>query len=650
MESPRREAEKATNPPTIDSGASRPAVSHIIARGCEGLWSLRERVLGWFDPEGTAKPEEGTRTGKEEQGFGTPDGTGGTEGGLKKMVSYLTQVLNKNQGYLADAKKKLTFDGANITKFLIDYENLAALLRWSEEEKMEHLGQHVSLNLGRDIMAIVATSGSWKEARDVMMQKYLAAEKIATETRLAAVQRKNFATYNDFLREFNLVALRIPGVTGPITSKYFLKQFTEFDKDKILSAYQQTTKFMNIQDVDFSTVTDIAEKMVVTDSLTLLKEGEVIDLTGKTDDKKKRRQEDDALGVMVVEKETEVELGANLPIPKEAREEEIGITLEVPDILHLIKAIRYHKFDYKIERIDGLKNRADGLSRVCFTPEGVEDVEPTDAFLDYEGGTLAVENEMIEPACTSGELLIKTLEKGSPAVVAVLREGAVTRTGHKEELMAMVVQGGREVVMSLVESWEQKRQYLVNQVRNGQEDRQDQKEFFLIRSYDDIFKEIDLLLVGNKKVQEVILKAREEVDKYVLRNEHLFRKEEGLMPRRKAQDKMELNNENDVNRANVAFEDEWQTTERSRDRQRPVLFIGLRPRRTLGRRKRKILASKPSPLKEGEKLQPLSEEEREEQGVTVSKALGCLERDQAGRNRAAEEKGRRGKGATGPLV
>ncbi|GBG73244.1 hypothetical protein CBR_g12962 [Chara braunii] len=91
------------------------------------------------------------------------------------------------------------------------------------------------------------------------------------------------------------------------------------------------------------------------------------------------------------------------------------------------------QFDYKIERIAGPRNRADGLSRVCISPEGVEDAKPIDAFLDYEGGTLAVENEMIEPACTSGELLIKTLEKESPAVVAELREGAVTRIGHKEE-------------------------------------------------------------------------------------------------------------------------------------------------------------------------------------------------------------------------
>ncbi|GBG63970.1 hypothetical protein CBR_g39975 [Chara braunii] len=138
------------------------------------------------------------------------------EGGLKKIVSSLARALNKNQGYLAEAKKKLTFDGANITEFLIDYENLVALLKWTEEEKMDHLGPHMSLSLGRDIMAIVAASRSWKETRYVMMRKSLAAEKMATEVDLAAVQRKNFATYNDFLREFTLVALRIPGVTDRI--------------------------------------------------------------------------------------------------------------------------------------------------------------------------------------------------------------------------------------------------------------------------------------------------------------------------------------------------------------------------------------------------------------------------------------------------
>ncbi|GBG78895.1 hypothetical protein CBR_g28609 [Chara braunii] len=137
-------------------------------------------------------------------------------------------------------------------------------------------------------MAIVAASRSWKETRDVMMRKYLAAEKMATEADLAAVQRKNFATYNDFLREFTLVALRIPGVTDRIMSKYFIRQFSEFDKDKILSAYQQTNKFVNTRDVDCSTVTDLVEKTVVTETLALLKEGEVIDLTGRTGDKVKK--------------------------------------------------------------------------------------------------------------------------------------------------------------------------------------------------------------------------------------------------------------------------------------------------------------------------------------------------------------------------
>ncbi|GBG84377.1 hypothetical protein CBR_g38350 [Chara braunii] len=224
----------------------------------------------------------------QQEGTSAAGEAGSSEGGLKRIVTTLTRALNKNQGYLADAKKKLTFDGVNITEFLIDYENLAALLKWTEEERMEHLGQHVSLSLGRDIMAIVASSGSWKETRNEMIRKYLKAEKMATMAELAAVQRKNYATYNDFLRAFTLVALRIPGVTDRITSKYFLRQFSKFDKDKILSAYQQTSKFEYTRDVDFSMVTDLAEKTMVAETLALLKEGEVIDLTGKTGDKVKK--------------------------------------------------------------------------------------------------------------------------------------------------------------------------------------------------------------------------------------------------------------------------------------------------------------------------------------------------------------------------
>ncbi|GBG84597.1 hypothetical protein CBR_g38880 [Chara braunii] len=770
-----------------------------------------------------------------------------SKGGLRKIVSSLTRALNKNQGYLADDKKKLTFDGVNITKFLIDYENLAALLKWTEEEKMEHLGQHVSLSLGQDIMAIVVASRSWKETRDVMMRKYLAAEKMATEADLAVVQRKNFATYNDFLREFTLVALRIPGVTDRIMSKYFLRQFSEFDKDKILSVCQQTSKFVNTRDVDFSTVTDLAEKTVVTDTLALLKEGEVIDLTSRTADKVKKgieslhervhgvdnkiermeiallvmqaqvfrpplppqeavvppgvanrgfgrrdpaneqckyctaighymracpklnhdilkrrctrslkreifgaqgervnwnspggmrraiimlngleitvveaepvgeiiwdqprgrgpqvnfilendgrdrvnattplgtagrrinrdtimekvvgssepqaepeaeelekvygepREEEHAdkvtaakkkfryqipiltlselddtinklLGTMVsVSFQTTLqarprllkglrqlltrrreEIGDNLELPEGEREEEapqeearfgkdrqditVGDTTahddgerrysqfkkEVLAILHCLKTFQAYlfgrrfilridptnvagalknyrpidptvgrwvgfiwQFDYKIERIAGIRNKADGLSGVCITPEGMEDAEPIDAFLEYEGGTLAVDNEMMGGGCTSGELLIQTLEKGAPAVVAELREGPVTIRGRreekdswgaivgpKEERIAMAVEGGRETVMSLVESWERKElQWVVNQMREGKDGGKEGEEFFYVQSYEGLFREIRLLLVGNKQPTEVSIKAREEAERYIL--------------------------------------------------------------------------------------------------------------------------------------
>ncbi|GBG91157.1 hypothetical protein CBR_g52038 [Chara braunii] len=236
--SPGMEAEKATNPLAIDSRASRLPTSPAVSRGCEGLWSLRERVLGWFHPEGTTKTRGRQKAGKEGPDTSMAGEASSSEGGLRKIVSSLARALNKNQRYLADAKKKLTFDGANITQFVIDDENLDALLKWTEEEKMDHLGQHLPLSLGRDIMTIVAANRFWKETRDVMMRKYLAAEKMVTEADLAAVQRKNFATYNDFLREFTLVAVRIPGVTDRIMNKYFLRQFSEFDKDKILHSFE----------------------------------------------------------------------------------------------------------------------------------------------------------------------------------------------------------------------------------------------------------------------------------------------------------------------------------------------------------------------------------------------------------------------------
>ncbi|GBG82157.1 hypothetical protein CBR_g34438 [Chara braunii] len=204
------------------------------------------------------------------------------------------------------------------------------------------------------------------------------------------------------------------------------------------------------------------------------------------------------------------------------------------------------QFDYKVERIAGLRNRADGLSRVCITVEGVEDAEPIDAFLEYEGGTLVVDHEMADPATTIGQLLIHTLKKGAPAVVAELREGLVTtirrkeekdswgaEVGAKEELMAMTVEGGRDAVMTLAEAWAQKEcQYLVHLTREEQGTKQKEQEFFLIQMCEGVFKEIGLLLVGNKQPTEVSPKTKEEVEKYVLRNDHLFKKEKGMIPRR----------------------------------------------------------------------------------------------------------------------
>ncbi|GBG64723.1 hypothetical protein CBR_g46267 [Chara braunii] len=1125
-----------------------------------------------------------------------PDGTKGN----RKEIS-----LGESSGKVGGSRQgtQETKEGRNKDR-TSPWNSEGAVLKKTEEEKMDHLGQHVSLSLGRDIMGIVAARRSWKETRDVMMRKYLAAEKMATETDLAAVQRKNFATYNDFLRELTLVALRILGVMDRIMSKYFLRQFSEFDKDKILSAYQQTSKFVNTRDVDFSTVTDLAEKTIVTETLALLKEGEVIDLTGKIGDKvkkgteslhervhgvdnkiervenallvmqaqvsrpalppqeavvppgvanrgfgrrdpaneqcryctgmgyyvrawvmrravimlhglaiaaveaepvveiirdqlrgrgpqvnfilendgrdkvnattrlgmvgkriirdtvmeevvgssipqaepeagepekvygkpreeeptdkvtaakkkfryqipilsipevddtlskllgtmvsvsfqtmlqasprllkglrqlltrlqveidenpeapkeereeeptyevanlqrsrgdledlekafadirlslpdregsevmrapprtklsfhvlpvrklkiqigthhtdalvdggaeitlirrdfttitgytvnkevtgsirgaggeipfagyvtkcaikagvresiwsfqritvmeemdhdiilgrpwcanvemigmhlhdgsymvdiedpvtgrgellrllgtggdppkgklatwspsfedstrkgafarmegmrerveimieeafnkkewikmglpqKKRRQEDEVLGVMVAEKESKVELGVSLPKRKEVRMDVPEVALEIPDLLQLIKALRYHKvgvdsatlaksegevqkgyclngklvrydqlpldvhdrpytvmqvtpmgftkavaeaqrkmlviagdmfpekceayiddnlikgaqekdetevqskirrfvwdhlqdikdllrrflvynitasgpkrilgvpevtilgfrcgaygrkpdpaktdkisqwptplrttteFDYKIERIAGIRNKADGLSRVHITPEGVEDAEPIDSFLEFEGETFAVDNEMMGEECVSRELLIQTLAKGVPAVVAKLREGPVTTRGRKEErdswgaivgpkeeLIAMAVEGGRKAVMSLVESWEKKElQLMVNQMQERKDEDHEGREFFYAQIYEGIFREIGLLLVGNKQPTEVSAKAREEAERYVLRGGHLFRKEEGAMPRR----------------------------------------------------------------------------------------------------------------------
>ncbi|GBG84383.1 hypothetical protein CBR_g38356 [Chara braunii] len=767
-DSPAVEAEKAMTPHAMDSGASCLPATLKVTKGCDGLWSLRERVLGLFDPEGTLKAGEKQRDSKEGEGTST-----------------------------VDAKKKLTFDGANITEFLIDYENLAALLKWTQEENMDHLGQHVSLSLGRDIMAIGASSGSWKETRNEMMRKYLKAENMATEAELAVVQRKNYATNNDFLRVFTLVALRILGVTDRImkieeTPKPQEQETEEAEAPQGVSNLQRIPG--DLEDLerafadirlslpdreggeviralpgtklsfhalpvgklkvqigthhtdalvdggaeitlirrDFATITGCTVNREVTGSIrgaggeipfagyvtkcavkagiresiwsfrrmTVMEDmdhdiilgrpwcanveiigmhlhdgtyivdiedpvtghGELLRLLGTGGDPpkgklatwspmfeesarkgafarmegmrervkimieeafnkkewikmglplKKRRQEDEVLEAMVAEKESKVELGVNLPKSKEGRKETPDVVLEIPDLLQLVKAIKYHKvgvdpttlakfedevrkgyclngklvylfgrrfilridptnvvgalknykpidptvgrwigfiwqFDYKVERIAGLRNRADGLSRVCITPEGIEDAELIDAFLEYEGGTLVVDSEMTGAASTIGQLLIQTLEKGAPAIVAELGEGPVTTIrrkdekdswgatmGPKEELVAMAVEGGRDAVMCLVETWTRRElQCLVNQAQEEQDTNREGREYFLVQMYDGIFREIGMLLIGNKQPMEVIPKAREEAERHVLRNGHLVKKEEGMTPRR----------------------------------------------------------------------------------------------------------------------
>ncbi|GBG67109.1 hypothetical protein CBR_g81533 [Chara braunii] len=240
------------------------------------------------------------------------------------------------------------------------------------------------------------------------------------------------------------------------------------------------------------------------------------------------------------------------------------------------------EFDYKIERIAGLRNRADGLSRVTLTPEGLEEAEPIDAFLDYEGGTLVVDSEMGETTCTTGELLIKTLEKGPPTVVAELREGTVTRVGRREEKdawgsvvkprdqqIALAVEGGWRRVMSMKESQELEMQhYQAYQVDNNQTGTQEEEQFFLIKSY------------------------------------------EGIEVRRT---KMTPNNGNDINQANINVDDPWRQPERPQNRNRPVLVIGSQPRPPVRTGKRKMRACRSSPTKEGDVLPAWPEDESEQE-------------------------------------
>ncbi|GBG68202.1 hypothetical protein CBR_g2754 [Chara braunii] len=272
------------------------------------------------------------------------------------------------------------------------------------------------------------------------------------------------------------------------------------------------------------------------------------------------------------------------------------------------------EFDYKIEWIAGIRNKADGLSRVCITPEGVEEAEPIDAFLEFEGETLAVDNEMMGEECALGELLIRTSEKVASAIVAELREGPVTTRGRKEErdswgaivgpkeeLIAMAVEGGREAVMNLVESWEKKElQWMVNQMQERKDEDHEEKEFFYAQTYEGIFREIGLLLPAGRRSR----KTQEKV-------------------------KMEFGNENDSGAINMPTGGEEAVSSQGRRTAKRELYIGLMSGPVVGRGGKKCVCRRPSPLRKGEGIEISYDSEGEKKRANVGEGSNADMGDKA---------------------
>ncbi|GBG64391.1 hypothetical protein CBR_g44275 [Chara braunii] len=226
------------------------------------------------------------------------------------------------------------------------------------------------------------------------------------------------------------------------------------------------------------------------------------------------------------------------------------------------------EFDYKIERIAGIRNKADELSRVCITPEGVEGAEPIDAFLEYEGGTLVVDNEMmseerrtIDPDFGEGDTcrISRTYRKTTHH----------SRMQRRKELMGSDSgtergtnsNGGRGRPESSDE---------LNGIL-GKDGGQEGEEFFYVQSYEGLFREIGLLLVGSKQPTEVSIKAREEAERPT------GGEEAGPSQGRRAAKRK--------------------------------LYIGLMGEPVVGRGGRKCLCRKPSPLRKGEGIEISSDSE-----------------------------------------
>ncbi|GBG68659.1 hypothetical protein CBR_g3200 [Chara braunii] len=220
-------------------------------------------------------------------------------------------------------------------------------------------------------------------------------------------------------------------------------------------------------------------------------------------------------------------------------------------------------FNFKLERIPGSKNRADGLSRINWDKqegEAVENTPPVDGFLDQEEDVRLHINKWSPrvPSCVGYPiwLVLKPFEEEDPWAkkdVQWMMELALVSSHSLVEEMRTIEEGPGQVerhedlmggmyllVNTLLQEGLDQPGSLnstgnVDEVSESQDDEFEEgeiKEAFRAEEYDGIYLEVGLLLSCEMRLRDASDRAQRMLQRYLVRDGHLFVRREVGNPRR----------------------------------------------------------------------------------------------------------------------
>ncbi|GBG80893.1 hypothetical protein CBR_g31449 [Chara braunii] len=231
-------------------------------------------------------------------------------------------------------------------------------------------------------------------------------------------------------------------------------------------------------------------------------------------------------------------------------------------------------FNFELERIPGSKNRADGLSRINWDGkkgEAVENTPPVDGFLDQEEDVRLHINKWSPrvPSCVGhpiwqtpceyerkAKLVLKPFEEEDPwggKDVQWMMELALARSHNLVEDMRAIEEGSDQVErheelmggmyllvnMLLQESLDQAgslnpagNEDEVPESHDDEFEEGEIKEAFRAEEYEGIYLELGLLLSCEVRLRDASDKAQRMMQRYLVRDGHLFVRREVRNPRR----------------------------------------------------------------------------------------------------------------------